>query len=40
LVILLISVALIEEDGVLLAAALLGAVILLSVASVAIREVT
>jgi hypothetical protein len=38
LVILLISLALIEEDGVLLAAALLGAVILLSVTSVAIWE--
>jgi hypothetical protein len=38
LVILLISLALIEDDGVLLAAAFLGAVILLSVASVAIWE--
>jgi hypothetical protein len=37
-VILLISLALIEDDGVLLATALLGAVILLSVASVAIWE--
>ena len=37
-VILLISLALIEEDGILLAVALLGAVILLSVTSVAIWE--